>query len=411
MRAGRRAFWGLFDQALSSLTNFALVLIVARHASPREFGGFALVFSIYLVLIGLGQALATGPLSVRYAAAAGQDFAEAAKRATGSAVALGSVSGAACIVIGFLTPAFVGIPLIVLGAALPGLLLQDAWRFVFVAQGHPEKAALNDAVWVCLQAVGLPILVIAHISSPAAYLAVWGGAGTAAAILGSVQSGWFPAVSSSVSWLQRHRDIALRYALESVVVRGSLQAALMVLGAVSGLAALGSLRGAQVLFSPLNSLYLGGLFVAVPEGVRTVRSAPARFNRFVLMLSVVPAVVALLWAIGVLFGTRRFGADLLGRTWIGARPLLFAVAGQYVATAISIGPQVGLRSLAAATSSLRSQLWYAGLVIGGAGIGSITGGAYGAAIGIAGGTMLSTVVWWLIFVRSAGGRKESPASV
>ena len=41
----------------------------------------------------------------------------------------------------------VGRALLALAVCLPGLLVQDCWRFAFMARGTPRSALLNDGVW------------------------------------------------------------------------------------------------------------------------------------------------------------------------------------------------------------------------------------------------------------------------
>ena len=58
--------WGVADQTLSSLTNFALTVLVARSLGVTEFGYFAIVLTIYLTSMGLSRAAITSPLSIRF---------------------------------------------------------------------------------------------------------------------------------------------------------------------------------------------------------------------------------------------------------------------------------------------------------------------------------------------------------
>ncbi len=53
-RVARRIGWALGDQVLSSLTNFALTISVARVVSPSSFGVFAtlIVASQFVLVIG-----------------------------------------------------------------------------------------------------------------------------------------------------------------------------------------------------------------------------------------------------------------------------------------------------------------------------------------------------------------------
>ena len=49
----RRFGWGMGDQALSSLTNFAVGIAVARSVSASAFGAFALAFSFYSIALSV----------------------------------------------------------------------------------------------------------------------------------------------------------------------------------------------------------------------------------------------------------------------------------------------------------------------------------------------------------------------
>jgi O-antigen/teichoic acid export membrane protein len=390
----QRAAWGLLDQALSSLTNFVLVVMVARSVQPRQFGVFALVLAVYFVALGLSEGVATAPLSVRYSDVTGVRFREAAVHAAGTALAFGCIGGLACLLLGVAIPG-VSFAFGLLAVSLPGLLLQDAWRFTFVAQGRPGQAALNDALWAVLQIGGSLVVVLTARGSTPVFVGIWGGAATVAAVCGAAQLPGLPRPSQALHWLREHRRLAWRYAAEALLVRGSLQLALILLGGVAGVAAVGALRGAQVLFSPLNLVYLGGLLVAVPEAVRILDSH--RFRGLVALVSIGTGLLAILWAVIVALLPYRIGLQLLGQSWPSARPLVLLVAIQNLATAVSIGPQVGLRAMAAASQSLACQLAYAGLLVASAGMGAFIGGVWGAATGIAISTLAGALVWWLVY--------------
>ena len=129
-----RASWGLADQALSSLTNFALSLLVAREVGIDQLGVFSLVFATYLLALGVSRSLNSDALAVRYSAAGEPAWREGAAAAAGAAVGLGLAAGLACALAGLVADGLLGDALVVLGLGLPGLLLQDVWRFAFVAR-------------------------------------------------------------------------------------------------------------------------------------------------------------------------------------------------------------------------------------------------------------------------------------
>ena len=61
-----RAGWGLTDQAFSSLTNFALGIVIARTVPIAEFGAFSLAFAAYLIAVNMIRAFPMQPLAIRY---------------------------------------------------------------------------------------------------------------------------------------------------------------------------------------------------------------------------------------------------------------------------------------------------------------------------------------------------------
>ena len=184
-----RAFWNLVDQGLSSLTNAALSVVVARSVSELDFGGFALAFTVFSVVVGLSRNLATGPLPIRFSGATRTSFVGAAGGALGTALCFGVATGIGSVLVGLLMGGVAGSSLVALGVILPGLLVQDAWRQVFFAQGRPAAAALNDAAWAVLQVGAVALLLLpGHVDSAWPLILAWGGAALGAALLGTAQS-------------------------------------------------------------------------------------------------------------------------------------------------------------------------------------------------------------------------------
>ena len=66
---GKRAHrlgWGLVDQAVSSLTNFAVVILAIRTVGSAQFGAFSLAYVTYGFVLSASRGLVTGPLQVRF---------------------------------------------------------------------------------------------------------------------------------------------------------------------------------------------------------------------------------------------------------------------------------------------------------------------------------------------------------
>src|SRR5690349_13877198 len=62
----RRLGWGVADQIVSSLTNFAVSIYVVRALGAVQFGAFGLAYVTYGVALNASRGLATDPLMVRF---------------------------------------------------------------------------------------------------------------------------------------------------------------------------------------------------------------------------------------------------------------------------------------------------------------------------------------------------------
>ena len=105
-----------------------------------------------------------------------------------------------------------------LGLTLPGLLLQDSWRFSFFALGRGSQAFLNNMVWALAL---LPALVLLRVTGHADVfwcLFAWGAAAGVAAAVGALQTRVMPRLSGARGWLWRHRDLGPRYLAENTTL-------------------------------------------------------------------------------------------------------------------------------------------------------------------------------------------------
>ena len=391
----RRIGWGIADQALSSATNF-LFLVVAAGAVGREaFGALGIAFAAYAMAIGLARALAGEPLTVRFSVASVTDTKRAADAALGTAAIVGVLAGVLVAVAGLAVGGVLGDALVPLAVVLPGLVLQDSWRFVFMAGGRPAVACTNDGIWLAAQVAAFLALAAAGGLSLAAIVLAWGVAANLAAIVAALQSGLRPDVGAARGWLHAHRDLWPRFTGEFVALTGSWQIALLGLGVVAGLDAVGALRAAQLLVGPLNVAFLAVPLVAVPESQRLWRGARGEPFQHGAVIAAALAALAIVWGAMVSLLPSSLGHDLLGATWVDARALLPAVAAVMVGVGITLGALCALRVLAAARDSLLARMVSASLVI----IAVLGGGALAGAAGAAWGWALASIigagVWWL----------------
>jgi hypothetical protein len=396
-RAAGRLGWGLGDQALSSLTNFLVSLLVAREVGIEQLGVFSLVFATYLLALGISRSLNSDPLLVRYSAAEPQRWRQGTAMAGGGALGFGVIAGAACAIAGAVVGGLLGTALIVLGVSLPGLLLQDAWRFAFIAAGRSFHAFLNDLIWAVVLIPVLVILVVTGHSSVIEFQLAWGGAAGVAALVGIVQAGLCPWPVNPLAWWRRHRDLNARYLAEFLAIGGASQLNSYGVNAVAGLAAVGALRAGEILMGPVHVLFMGGNVVAVAEGARIGRESPSRLARMSLLVSAAMSIAAALWGLVLILLPDSIGTRLLGPTWYAAASVVVPYVLLTVGLTASAGPQSGLRALAAARRGLRARLVASPLMLVGAIGGAVLGGAAGAAWGMAAGNWVGAAVWWWQF--------------
>lgn len=388
-----RLSWGLADQAASSMTNFAVGIYVARSLGLGAFGVFSLAWVTYGVVLNVARGLATDPLVVRFSGVPEASWRGAVPRSAGTALGVGAVIGTACLAAGAGIGGPLGSAFVCLGVALPGLLLQDAWRFAFFAAGSGRKAFVNDVVWgVAL----VPAMVVAaRVGSVAAFVLAWGGSAAVAAVYGCFQSGIRPRPAGARAWLREQRDLGSRYLVENVSLSGASQLRAYGLGAIAGVGAVGAVRGAELLLGPFLAVLMGLSLVTVAEAARVLRQASHRLGTFCLLLGGGQAAAALLWGGALLLVPARLGELVLGGVWHSAAQLVVPATLGVAGASLGTGAAAGLRALGAARRSLRCQLFASALYVGGGLGGALAAGAVGSAWGVAAATVGSSAVWWL----------------
>lgn len=392
--AGRRFGWGLADQLLSSLTNVALGVLVARTVSPDDFGAFTLAFVTYTLALAGARALASEPLMVRYSASSEARWRAGVVLASGTALVLGVAIGVGCLAVGAVTGGTFGPAFAILGLCMPGLLLQDSWRYAFFTAGRGGRAFANDLAWALVLFPAVGVLLATGTGSVATFMLAWGGAASVAAVFGIVQLRAIPQPTRILVWLREQGDLAGRFLAESVVTSGTSQLTLYLVGLVAGLGAVGSLRAGQLLLGPFNLLALAMGLVAVPDAVRTLAHSPRNLRRSAVLYSSALAGGALAWGAAAYALPGGAGRAVLGGNWEGGHGVVIPLAITAAGFGLSFGPSVALRALGAAGRSLRVRATEACItLVAGLG-GAAVGGARGVAWSFAVGAAVAVPLWW-----------------
>jgi O-antigen/teichoic acid export membrane protein len=356
-QASKRLSWGVADQAMSSVTNFAVNIYIARTLGAVQYGAFALAFVTYSFVLNASRGLSTDPLMVRFSGAPEASWRRNVAACTGTAIIVGVVAGGCT---AGLSTVFTGPPrsaFLALGLTLPALMLQDSWRFAFFAKGRGDKAFVNDTVWAVLL---LPALVVLRDTGHASvfwFVFAWGVTAAAGAVIGPFQARVRPRLSSAWAWLARHRDLGPRYLIEGTASSGSTQLRNYGIGLILGLASVGYVQAAYTLMGPFMVIFFGLGLVTLPEAARLLRKSMRHMLIFCVAVSAALVFVAVAWSAILLIGLPHgLGQLTLGRIWRPAYPLVWPLAISVVGQAVGIGGWIGLHALGAARRSLRAMV-------------------------------------------------------
>ena len=394
-RALRRLGWGVADQGIASLSNFALGLFVARTYGAGGFGAFTLAFVTYAVVLNASRGLGTDPLLVRHSGPPDAAWRGATAAATGTALTVGLVGGALCVVAGLLLPAGIGTGFLLLGPGLPGLMLQDSFRFAFFASGRGRAAFTNDLVWTLLLIATLGVLYLTGLGSSAICLLVFGATATASALVGAAQARVLPRPLRFRSWLRTHRALSFRYLLENVSISVATQIRSFVLGGVVSLAAVGYVRSSEILMGPFLVLLMGLSQVAVPEASRAFQADAHRLWGFCLRLGGIQAGAAIAWGVVLLtIFPLGLGPALLGEIWGPTSRLIPPITLTVCAASFITAANAGLRAMGISRRSLKAQLTSATLYASLGALGAVLAGATGTSWGVTVAQTTGALVCW-----------------
>ena len=395
-QASGRLTWGLADQGMSTLTNFLLSIFVARTLGATQFGAFSLAYLTFGFALNASRGLSIEPLLIRFSGTDLRTWRRAARGCTGTALLVGLAAGACALAAAPLVGGTTGLAFIALGLTLPGLLLQDSWRYSFFALGRGHHAFINDTVWAAIQ---IPLLVFLKMSGHANvfwFVLAWGVAGNVAAAIGLLQARVVPNLAGARVWLSRHRDLGPRYLAENTGGNAADTLRGYIVSWILGLAAVGYVQAAGVLMGPFKILFFGVGMMTIPEAARLLRRSPRHLPHFCAAVSAGLTLLALAWGVVLLVALPRgLGHLMLGSLWRPTYPLVLPATLAIMAMCATTGAGIGLHALGAARRSLRAVTLSSVLIVTCTLVGALTGGTLGTMRYAAAASWLGTLMsWW-----------------
>ena len=406
-QAVKRITWGLADQGMSSITNFAVSIYIARTLGAVQYGAFGLAYVTYSFALNASRGLSTDPLLVRFSGTDVPTWRRAVADCTGTAALTGLITGAGVLMAALALHGSARMAFLALGLTLPALMLQDSWRYSFFALGKGAHAFLNDTIWA---ATLIPTLVLLKASGHASvfwFVFAWGMGGAVGAAVGPLQARVIPRLFGGWRWIRQHRELGVRYLLEGTANSASTQLRNYGVGIILGLAAVGYVQAATTLMGPFMVIFLGMGLVTLPEAARVLRRSPRHLTLFCLAVSAALSLLEIAWTGSLLVALPRgLGHFALGAIWRPTYPLVLPLAISIFGGCMSAGAGAGLHALGAAKRSLRAMLQASALFLAAGLIGAVTDGAVGTMRGAAfAGCVGALMFWWQL----RGALREHPS--
>lgn len=382
----------VLDQAISSLTNLVAGIYAAHLLSPSDYGVFAVLTFIYLLVMGVTRAAYSDVAAVVSEPSARGEVVDL--RACDGVLAVTVVAAAGGVFIGRLGGFGWG-DLALAAAAIAVMTLQDCLRILAIARDRASWAVRMDLLWFVGLLIGIVLFELCSLKAdPYKLLFLWGIASLPSAILGAYRLGWAPRITNSVAFLTIHRKLAVTFTADWSLQQGVSQAAVFGLGSVGGVSALSGVRAGQLILGPLNVLFTGLQLAFVPLAVRQFRQDPARMRRTLHGLAACLGVCAAI-AGALIFVVPQSALNLLvDEQAEGLKEFILPLAVSLMAMGLAVPGTIGLRVMKAARTLLFVRILTAALVVGSGVVGVvITGTALGGLWGLALGRIASLPVW------------------
>jgi O-antigen/teichoic acid export membrane protein len=354
-RGGRYvAILTLADQLISSLSNFALGVLIARVGGASGLGAFGVAFLVWLAVLGINRAMVAEPMTVRGPVDAKSDL----SRGCAASTVLGGVAAAGIAAVsGILLLSGLGtttaVALIALAPWLPGLLAQDYCRSMAFRLKRPGLALLSDSVFACVQAALTVVFLLLGLEGTAPLIAAWG----LGAIVGA-------AACVTIMKLQRPLQGGLRHLRELwsdsrwflgefATAFTSVQGYMFLLPLILTTALFGQYRAGAALIGPVIVVFLAGANVGLPGCVQHFREGGIpRLDGYVGRLTAGVFALTLPYCAVVALLAEPLLKLVYGPSFTDAAVVARLIAIDYALTAVGFGCQAALK----ATNQIR-RLW------------------------------------------------------
>jgi len=251
------------DQALSSATNFATVLLAGVYLGGADFGAYALAGSLF----GLTLAAARMSSSERLATPTRDHAQFVLAPITVVAVAVAAIVGSGLLLV--VTERSVVIQWIIAG---PLIVLNDRMRYAALIR-RPVVAVAADATWFVVVVAAWSSIELGLLDGEIGLIVATAG-GPAAGLFVLAAEGWRSVTAWTAVDLRAARS-EVPYIADAWLQAAAVFISLAVVASTASLTVAGGARGVMLVFQPFVSLsYAGRLLIIGSSDERRVRAWP-----------------------------------------------------------------------------------------------------------------------------------------
>lgn len=376
----------MIDQVFSSASNGVFTFAVAVASTTQLFGEIALMITALVAILGAQRGALGTPLLLKSNQTTEQIRREGSF-ALLAGLAIGCTAFGAMAILGY----GAGLPAVLLAVSAPIVLCQDILRYVLIADGRPQSAAIWDGVWF-LGTFSLLASAWLKLATVPWLIGGWAGFGLVALTGMALNLRIMPRLEGFARWARagwRHR---IRYGIEAGLEQTTVFLVLAMVAAILSPAATAALRGATVLLAPIAILASSLQLIVISESTRssaqprTVWWAALRWLAGITTLAV--AGGAVLCSLPV-----RVGAYVLGQSFGPAQHVLPVVVVEYCATSVALALAVFLKTFNLSLQAMRfKSASMAVMLVASTCAALLFHSARGVAVGLAVGTILAASV-------------------
>lgn len=350
----RKGSWAVADQILSSGTNFAAGIIVARFLGPMEFGSYVVAYSASMVVLSFVRSFAVDPYIIKASPLAKDLREDMTKKASGLVLIGSGIGSIVMILMAFVIGGPTREALLTMALVLPGLFLQDFWRQTSFASGEPKRAFANDLVWTFAQVCSFLIVwTWFHITTTSTILA-WGAGALGGALYGFMQFRIFPVIGrQTYQWMKQIAVVGGWFGITNALYSTGNFIVSILIASICGRSNLGGFQIVNNLFSPSQVVTTAGQAVGLPMLSRahaTAGSSGIRRGAMIYTL-IVGGVLTAYGCIILAFGPFLL-STVFGKAYLEFHFLVLPCALVFLLNAWASGAVIGLIAMASGRALL-----------------------------------------------------------